>query len=337
MLSTSRLTLGATTILLAAALTACGAPAATPTPSVPTTAATPEASETATPTPTPTPTPVPVSNTIDAITVSGAAGAAPEVTIPTPFAIDQTRTRTLTPGSGPEASGTSIVEVNYVGINARTGATFDSSYDRGQAAMFSLEQVVPGFTKGLTGTKPGQRILIVMPGVDGYDSGGGQPKSGIEVGDTLVFVVDVIAVSLSGPQGQTTGAQVPVTVGDEAGKPTVTIPAGATPPAELVATPLVKGAQRGVGPQDFVLVHYRAWSWKTGKLIEDRFDAPDSGAIAETIPAWQKGVVGQPIGSRVLIVAPPSDAYPNGSQNPPVEAGDTVVYVVDILFSSAVR
>lgn len=335
MLSTSRLTLGATTILLAAALSACGGPAATPSPSAPATTATPETS--ATPTPTPTPTPVPVSNSIDAITVSGAAGAAPEVKIPTPFAVDQTRTRTLTPGSGPEASATSIVEVNYVGVNARTGQTFDSSFERGQPTMFSLEQVVPGFTKGLTGRKPGERVLIAMPGVDGYDSSGGNQQAGIEVGDTLVFVVDVIAVSLSGPQGQTTGASVPVTVGDDAGKPTVTVPAGTTPPAQLVATPLIKGVQRGVGPQDFVLVHYRAWSWKTGKLIEDKFDAPDSGAIAETIPAWRNGIVGQPIGSRVLLVAPPSEAYPNGSQNPPVEAGDTVVYVVDILFSSAVR
>jgi len=37
----------------------------------------------------------------------------------------------------------------------------------------------------------------------------------------------------------------------------------------------------------------------------------------------------------VLLVLPPADGFPEGSNNPPVEAGDTVVYVVDILFSAA--
>ena len=37
-----------------------------------------------------------------------------------------------------------------------------------------------------------------------------------------------------------------------------------------------------------------------------------------------------------MLVAPPSVGYEKASQNPPVEAGDTVVYVVDILFASAV-
>ena len=84
------------------------------------------ATPTATPTPTPTPTPVTVSDSIDAITVAGEAGSAPQVTVPTPFAIDETRTRVLAEGAGPEAGATAIVEVNYVGVNARTGETMGS-------------------------------------------------------------------------------------------------------------------------------------------------------------------------------------------------------------------
>jgi peptidylprolyl isomerase len=34
-------------------------------------------------------------------------------------------------------------------------------------------------------------------------------------------------------------------------------------------------------------------------------------------------------------VLPPAEGFPKGSNNPPVEEGDTVVYVVDILFTSA--
>ncbi|MFP5416540.1 MAG: FKBP-type peptidyl-prolyl cis-trans isomerase [Actinomycetes bacterium] len=331
----SRRALGAAALLLAATLTACGSPAATPSPAPSeSVTATPAASDTATPSPAASPTPVPVSNAIDSITVNGAAGSAPAVSVPAPFAIDETRSSTLSPGTGPEAGADSIVEVNYVGVNARTGATFDSSWERGQPALFSLEQVVPGFTKGLTGAQPGERVLVVMPGSDGYDGSGGNAQAGIEVGDSLVFAIDVLAVSVKTVTGATGTEQPPVTLGDEGGKPTVTIPAGAALPTANSATTMIRGAQRAVGSNDYVMVHYRSWSWKTGRLIEDKFETPDAGQIAETIPGFRDGVVGQPIGSRVVVVAP--DAYPTGHPDLGVEAGDTMVYVVDILFSSAV-
>lgn len=332
----NRLALGATALLLSATLAACGgAPAETPAPEVP---ATPAASAEPTPTPTPTREPIPASTSIDGIEVTGAEGAAPEVKIPTPFAIDETRTRTLKEGdpNAPAAEADSVIELNYVGVNARTGETFDSSWQRGQAGLFSLDRVVPGFTKGLTGAKAGQRILIVMPGTDGYDSGGGNAQANIEVGDTLVFVADVIAVSVKQATGTPETPTLPVTLGEADGKPTVTIDTAATPPADLIAVPVIKGVQRPVAAGDFVLVHYRMYSWKTGELIEDKFDTPVSGQISQTIEAWKQGIVGQPIGSRVVLVAPPKVGYEKASHNPPVEAGDTVVYVVDILFGSSV-
>ena len=42
-----------------------------------------------------------------------------------------------------------------------------------------------------------------MPGKDGYDPMGGNPQAGIEVGDTLIFVVDLVGVQLPGPEGTT--------------------------------------------------------------------------------------------------------------------------------------
>lgn len=330
----SRLALAATAVLLSATLAACGGPAA-PASSPDTTPAATATPTEATPTPTPTREPVPVSNSIDTITAAGEWGSAPEVTVPAPFAIDETRTRTLIEGNAdaPAAAADSTVEVHYVGINGRTGEKFDSSWDRGAPSPFGLDQVVAGFTKGLTGAKAGQRILIVMPGTDGYDAQGGNPPA-IEVGDTLIFVADVIAVSTQEPVGATETPELPVTLGEADGKPTVTIPTSSAPPTALVAAPVIRGVQPAVEAGDTVVVRYRAWSWKTGEIVEDKFDQPVSGNIDETIEAWKQGIVGQPIGSRVVLVAPPSVGYEKASQNPPIEAGDTVVYVVDILFAT---
>ena len=46
-------------------------------------------------------------------------------------------------------------------------------------------------------------------------------------------------------------------------------------------------------------------------------------------------LVGRRVGSRTLLVLPPDSGFPEGSNNPPVEKGDTVVYVVDLLFTAA--
>ncbi len=320
-------------LALALTLSACGGPAAEPSPT-PTATATPSD----TPTPTATPTPIAPSNSLDGITVSGDAGAAPTVTVPSPWAIDETRRKVLTEGNAPAAEADSIVEVNYVGVNGRTGQVFDSSWARGQNAMFSLDQVVPGFTKGLTGAKPGERVLIAMPGTDGYDASGGSPDAGIMVGDSLVFVVDVVAVSVKQATGTPATPSLPVTLGDEGGKPTVTIPAGATPPSSLVAESVIVGAQRPVAAGDYVMLRHRGYSWKTGQLIEDGFETPEAAQLSKLVPGMRDGLTGKPIGSRVVLVLPPDTAYPQGNQaSPAVEPGDTLVYVVDILFASSVQ
>lgn len=319
-------------VVLSVTLSACGADAeVSPTPSTSV-----SASDTASPTASATPAPtVPVSSDLEGIGVSGLFGASATATIPAPFAIDESRWKAITPGNGAVVPEGGTVEIHYAGYNGRTGVLFESSFERGQSAVMPLGQVIPGFAKGLQGRTVGDRVLIAMPGSDGYDAAGGQPTIGIEVGDTLVFVVDILASQLSGPSG-TPVAPPPglPAVAEENGRPVVTIDRAATPPAELVVQTLIEGSGRTVGETDAVMVHYRTWSWKTGAMIEDKFDTPDSGAIAETIPAWRTGVVGKKVGSRIMIIAPPSESYPEGNNNPPVTKGDTLVYVVDLLFTA---
>lgn len=103
-------------------------------------------------------------------------------------------------GTGKAATPKSNVTVQYSGVLYCDGTAFDSSWSRGQAADFSLTQVVPGFTQGIGGTagvapmKVGGRRIIIMPAALGYGASP-QQGSGIPPNAPLVFVVDLQKVS----------------------------------------------------------------------------------------------------------------------------------------------
>ena len=99
----------------------------------------------------------------------------------------------VTPGSGPVVAPTAQVSVCYMGVNGRDGSVFDSSYERGEAADFPLTGVVPGFQKAIAGQKVGSTVAVAMISADGYPNG--QPRAGIEPGDSLVFAIKILGVS----------------------------------------------------------------------------------------------------------------------------------------------
>lgn len=293
--------------------------------------ATPSGSASASATPTRAATTI---TNLDAVSVTGDPGKAPTVKADWPIKIAKTTSKVLNAGSGRTVDSTATVNVNYVGINARTGKSFDSSFSRGQATSFSLDQVVAGFKKGLAGKKVGDRVLIMMPGTDAYDSQGGASQVGINKGDSLIFVVEIKDASYKTAEGTavTPPAGLP-TVTMKNNVPEVTI-GSAKKPASLVTQPLIKGAGRKVTIKDTVQVKYRTWSWSDSELIEDGFDGNGvSGQMSGVIEGWKKGLVGQTVGSRVMLIVPPDMAYPKGNATPMIAKGETLVYVIDILFA----
>jgi peptidylprolyl isomerase len=97
-------------------------------------------------------------------------------------------------GDGDEAVPGRIVEVHYVGVSWRTGQQFDASWDRGNTFKFGLGkgQVIAGWDQGVTGMKVGGRRRITIPPMLAYGKRGAAGV--IEPDETLVFVVDLIAV-----------------------------------------------------------------------------------------------------------------------------------------------
>lgn len=279
-----------------------------------------------------------VLDSLDSVQATGGFGETPTVTAAWPVQMKQTMSKVLVQGTGQAVSSTSYVEANYIGVNGRTGQTFDSSYSKGSTATFGLSQVIAGFQKGLDGKHIGDRVLIGVTGQDGYDSAGGASAADIQVGDSLFFVVDLVSTQLNGPSGETvTPAAGLPTVSGDVNNPSITIPAGATAPTDLVVQPLIKGSGKQVAATDTVTVNFLSMTWDGSRVVQSTYsngsNSPQTGALSGLVEGWQKGLVGQTVGSRVLLVVPPSQAYPDGNANPSIAPNTTMVYVVDILFT----
>ncbi len=120
-------------------------------------------------------------------------GGAPAVEMPKQ-APDKLISTDLKVGTGAEAKVGEQITVNYVGVSCSTGMKFDSSYDRGEPATFGLVQggLIQGWVDGIPGMKVGGQRLLVIPPALGY--GDRSPGPEILPGETLVFVVELVAV-----------------------------------------------------------------------------------------------------------------------------------------------
>ncbi len=105
----------------------------------------------------------------------------------------ETQVHTLHAGEGPVVANTARVSVCYQGVNGRDGSVFDSSYERGAPVEFSLNGVVPGFQKAIAGQNVGSTVAVAVTSADGYPEG--QPRAGIQPGDTLIFAIKILGAS----------------------------------------------------------------------------------------------------------------------------------------------
>ena len=124
--------------------------------------------------------------------VTANAGEAPTITAPTGTAPATLQTQDIIVGTGAEVLPTSTLTVHYTLMSWSNGSIVESSWSGGQPATFPLSGVITGWQEGLPGAKVGGRRLLVIPADKGYGPNGSGP---IGPNETLIFVVDIIAVS----------------------------------------------------------------------------------------------------------------------------------------------
>ncbi|MEN8693912.1 MAG: FKBP-type peptidyl-prolyl cis-trans isomerase [Akkermansiaceae bacterium] len=97
----------------------------------------------------------------------------------------------LEEGAGDAPGPEDIVEVNYEG-RLEDGMIFDSTYERNQAASFSLNAVIKGWAEGLQLMKPGAKYRLIIPSHLAYGKRGAGKQ--IPGGAVLIFEVELLSV-----------------------------------------------------------------------------------------------------------------------------------------------
>ncbi len=285
-----------------------------------------------------------VSSDFAGITVDPASGtSAPTLELPTkPFRTQDGQFRVITPGTGadiPADASLTVAHAMYAGTDGRQLAT--SFTEHGSTLALGDESTPEMFTKAFEGQKTGVRVLVGVPAHQMYNQA--SLPAGLTMDDALLFVIDVRDVRKRLNQAE--GTAVP----PKAGLPTVEVPQDTSQPAkitvpsptplkETVAQPLIVGAGAKVTKGQTVRFTYTGATWRdpatpfdySGKYPNRYMESPIG--VGQLIKAWDEHIVGQPVGSRLLLVVQPADGYGSaGGGNGQIKGDDVLIFVLDIL------
>lgn len=241
-------------------------------------------------------------------TVEGDFGEEPTITYPADGPSQELEVAVLIEGDGAEVAAGDALVADYAG-QVWDGATFDNSFTRSEPAMFPIGvgNVIQGWDEGLVGQSIGSRVLLSIPSELGYPEG--QPSAGIEKGDTLVFVVDIVdsfgPTSAGDPDAEVAAGafdDLPIDIDGEVGEPVqIAIKDGAAKPNEPSVSVLAEGNGKVLEPGPTAL-HYALVPW--GDM------EGESSWDAEKIVTANLGdgttffdlLIGEKVGSRALIL-----------------------------------
>ncbi len=275
------------------------------------------------------------------VSASSPFGQPPVVEFPTPLVGRDSSTATVIPGSGEIIEPGSYVDFEAT-LSRGVDQTVIQATQYGANGSPSQRIAIDGVSNVLNDAflchRAGERFSLV--GTTG-DIFGDQGPIGANPNDTVVVVFDITGVyphSASGlPQFAQDGMPAVTTAPD--GRPGIAVP-NIAPPTELRISTLTKGDGPIVTEGQTIVVHYTGVVWggsvfdstwdinRPADLIAQSFTTNDGVGV---VPGFAKAVIGQSVGSRVLVAIPPSEGYPAGQEPTSIPANATMIFVIDIL------
>lgn len=152
---------------------------------------------------------------------------------------------------------------------------------------------------------------------------------------TLLATLAAASLVLAGCGGSdSSGGNLDKVTVSKAANPKVTVAKGFTA-TKTTTRVLTKGSGVKIGTGESIKVNYVAVNGRTGKQFDNSFKANKPLTITLTadsiLPGFVKGLIGQTVGSRVLVAIPPKDGFGKAQPSLNMKKNDTMVFLFDLV------
>lgn len=278
----------------------------------------------------------------DTVKVSGGSDEeAPTVEFEAPLDITAVAAKTVAQGEGNEVEAGQQIRYQLVALNAEDGEVLGDTYSRGEPQVLPVDDTLKGqdgeLYEVLVGSKVGAQVAYTRPTPT--------PAEGQAAVPQQLIVLRIISSEQPPPEPEVLSpedvkkldddGQLPTFTFAENGAPEVTIPDN-EPSQDLVVKVLEEGDGEVLAETDTITANYAGWTYSNGEQFDSSFERgePASFGLDQVITGWTKGLAGQKVGSKVLLVIPEPWAYPNARQGQP---SGTLVFYVEIVSKEAAK
>jgi peptidylprolyl isomerase len=264
----------------------------------------------------------------DGVKVSGDFGAAPTAEFTTPVEATELQRTVDIEGDGDVTKAGD--DVNAV-VTMYSGTTGEQLLSQPAQLTAGDETLYEAFTAGIDCVPVGSRTITVAPADSLYD-GQGNEQIGLAAGDSAVIVMDVqeIVVPEPLPTPSEWTENVPDVKFNGEEPPTVTIP-DTDPSTELEVAVLEEGDGAEVQEGDTVTLQYQGLNWETKEIFDQSYGrGAATFGTGDVIPGFGAALVGQKVGTKLVVTIPPALGYGEEASEDNPLAGQTLVFVVEI-------
>jgi len=270
---------------------------------------------------------LPSSDIVKTVSVTGDQDALPATAaFPTPLVATATTANVLTKGDGKLVEPGDVVTGTFTIFDGASGQAVTG----GQLTLSTTAGDLP-LASGAVCATVGSRVAVVGQAADllaGYTS-----QTGLGDTDTVVVAIDIDAAYLGRAEGRSVLPQngLPTVSLAPDGRPGVSF-TGAEAPSDLRIETLIQGGGATVQDGDQVVLQYTGIDYETHDVFDSTWQdgRPTILGTGDVVSGFKQAIVGATVGSQILVVVPPADGYGDSSSSP-VAAGDTMVFVIDVL------
>ncbi len=275
---------------------------------------------------------------LSGVKITGDEGKAPEVEFDGKLDPSKLETEVLIEGDGDEvASGDNVLTHVWIG-NGFTQEQSFTTYDAGKPEVLAVsDELSPAIKAGLEGQKVGSRVAVIAPAKDAFGEDG-RPELGLGNQDSVLFVMDLVDMIATEPQGEDKplAKWAPAITEDGTKVTGLDFSKAPEPGKNLLVTKSVKGDGPVVKKGQTLYVNYFGQTYTSDAPFDESYSsgAPASFpiGIGQVIKGWDEALVGQTVGSRMILAIPPKLGYgTEGNEDAGIKGTDTLYFVVDIL------